>query len=119
MALQLVTAAGGDGEVTLVSMAPNNEVSGLRTALAMGAAKAMLVSDPALAGTDSLGTAKGLAACIKRAEPDLVLTATESSDGYTGVLPEQLAALLGQASVAFANEVEVPDGKDPIERQTG
>ena len=44
MALQLVDAAGG-GEVTLISMAPNGEVSGLRTALAMGAAKAILVSD--------------------------------------------------------------------------
>ncbi|MCB1003818.1 MAG: electron transfer flavoprotein subunit alpha, partial [Acidimicrobiales bacterium] len=44
MALQLADAAGG-GEVTLVSMAPNNETAGLRTALAMGAAKAILVSD--------------------------------------------------------------------------
>ena len=61
MALQLVDKAGG-GEVTLVSMAPNNEVSGLRTALAMGAAKAILVSDPALLGSDALSTAKVLAA---------------------------------------------------------
>ena len=50
MALQLVDKAGG-GEVTLVSMAPNNEVSGLRTALAMGAAKAILISDPARASS--------------------------------------------------------------------
>ena len=49
MALQLVDTAGG-GEVTLISMVPNGEVSGLRTALAMGAAKAILVSDPALDG---------------------------------------------------------------------
>ncbi len=48
MALQLVDTAGG-GQVTLVSMAPNNEVSGLRTALAMGAESAVLVSDDALA----------------------------------------------------------------------
>ena len=48
MALQLVD---GDGEVVLVSMAPNNEVNGLRTALAMGADGAILVSDDALAGT--------------------------------------------------------------------
>src|SRR6187431_3777382 len=67
MALQLVTAAGG-GEVTLVSMAPNNETSGLRTALAMGAAKAVLVSDEALAGSDSLSTAKVLAKAIGRVE---------------------------------------------------
>src|SRR5437773_3313252 len=101
MALQLVDKAGG-GEVTLVSMAPNNEVSGLRTALAMGAAKAILVSDPALLGSDALSTAKVLAAAIGRANPDLVITATESSDGYTGTLPEQLAELLGLASVNFA-----------------
>ncbi len=66
MALQLVDTAGG-GEVTLVSMAPNNEVGGLRTALAMGAAKAVLVSDDALAGSDALGTAKVLAKAIERA----------------------------------------------------
>src|SRR5436189_4274106 len=66
MALQLVDKAGG-GEVTLVSMAPNGEVSGLRTALAMGAAKGVLVSDPALQGSDALTTAKVLAAAIKRA----------------------------------------------------
>src|SRR3954463_5273682 len=65
MALQLVDAAGG-GEVSLVSMAPNAEVSGLRTALAMGAARAVLVSDPALQGSDALSTAKVLAAAIKR-----------------------------------------------------
>ena len=94
MALQLVDTAGG-GEVTLVSMAPNSEVGGLRTALAMGAAKAILVSDPALAGTDALGTAKVLAAAIARVDgADLVLTATESSDGYTGTVPAQIAELL-------------------------
>ena len=63
MALQLVDAAGG-GEVSLVSMAPNGEVSGLRTALPMGAAKAVLVSDPSLQGSDALTTAKVLAAAV-------------------------------------------------------
>src|SRR5580658_8052602 len=75
MALQLVDAAGG-GDVTLVSMAPNGETSGLRQALAMGAAKAILISDPILAGTDALGTAKVLAAAIKLAELDMILAAT-------------------------------------------
>ena len=78
MALQLVDKAGG-GEVTLISMAPNSETSGLRTALAMGAAKAVLVSDDALKGAGALDTAKVLAAAIKRTEFDLVLAATESS----------------------------------------
>jgi electron transfer flavoprotein beta subunit len=117
MALQLADAAGG-GEVTLVSMAPNNETSGLRTALAMGAAKAILVSDDALSGAGALDTAKVLAAAIKRAEPDLVLAATESSDGYTGTVPEQVAALLELPSVTFAKHVEVADGTVKVQRQT-
>src|SRR5881397_1963143 len=117
MALQLVDASGG-GEVTLISMAPNNEVSGLRTALAMGAAKAILVSDPALEGSDALSTAKVLAKSIERAgDVDLVLTATESSDGYTGTIPAQVAELLGWPAVTFAKHVETGDGKVKVQRQ--
>ncbi len=117
MALQLAEAAGG-GTVSLVSMAPNNEVSGLRTALAMGAEQAVLVSDDALAGSDALSTAKVLAAAIARIEPDLVLAATESSDGYTGTVPEQIAAVMGLPSVTFAKEIEVGDGAVSVKRQT-
>jgi len=117
MALQLADKAGG-GEVTLVSMAPNGEVSGLRTALAMGAAKAILVSDDSLKGADALTTAKVLAAAIKRAEPDLVLAATESTDGYTGTTPVQVAELLGLPSVTFAKHVEVDGSTVKVNRQT-
>ena len=117
MALQLVDAAGG-GEVTLVSMAPNSEVNGLRTALAMGADNAILISDEALAGSDALGTAKVLAAAIARAEPDLVLAATESSDGYTGTVPEQIAELMGLPSVTFAKSIETTDSGVNVQRQT-
>src|SRR5260370_30083763 len=109
MALQLVDASGG-GEVTLISMAPNDEVSGLRTALAMGAAKAILVSDPALAGSDALSTAKVLAKSIERAgDIDLVLAATETTDGYSGTVPAQVAALLGWHALTFAKHVAVAD----------
>ena len=118
MALQLAEKAGG-GEVVLVSMAANGEVSGLRTALAMGAARAVLVSDDALAGSDSLSTAKVLAKAVERAGGiDLVLGATESTDGYTGTVPAQLAALLGWPSLTFAKHVELRDGKVTIQRQT-
>ena len=118
MALQLVSTAGG-GDVTLVSMAPNGETGGLRTALAMGAAKAILVSDDALSGSDALSTAKVLAAAIKRVEgADLVLAATEATDGYTGTVPEQLAELLGLPSITFAKKIEVSDGTVRVDRQT-
>src|SRR5207302_407221 len=117
MALQLADKAGG-GEVTLVSMVPNNEVSGLRTALAMGADKAILVSDPALKGSDALSTAKVLANAIKRVSPDLVIAATESTDGYTGTMPEQIAELLGFPSITFAKHIEIADGTAKVDRQT-
>src|SRR5437764_13482620 len=117
MALQLVDKAGG-GEVTLISMAPNSEVSGLRTALAMGAHKAILISDDSLKGSDALGTAKVLAAAVKRAEPDLVIAATESTDGYTGTTPVQIAELLGMPALTFAKHIEITDGTVKIDRQT-
>ena len=118
MALQLVGTAG-TGEVSLVSMAPNGEVSGLRTALAMGAAKGILVSDPELLGSDALTTAKVLAAAIgKLGGADLIIAATESSDGYTGVVPEQIAEVLGLPSVTFAKSVEVSGDGLKVQRQT-
>ncbi|MGI8709755.1 MAG: electron transfer flavoprotein subunit beta/FixA family protein [Acidimicrobiales bacterium] len=118
MALQLADKAGG-GDVTLVSMAPDGEVSGLRTALAMGAAKAVLVSDEALAGAGALDTAKVLAAAIGRVEgADLILAATESSDGYTGTVPEQVAAIMDLPSITFAKEVEIAEGSVKVRRQT-
>jgi electron transfer flavoprotein beta subunit len=117
MGLQLVERAG-DGEVVLVSMAPRAEVGGLRQGLAMGAGRAILVSDDVLAGSDALATAKVLAAAIARVEPDLVIAATESTDGYTGTTPVQVAELLGLPSISFARRVEVIDGTLRAERQT-
>jgi electron transfer flavoprotein beta subunit len=117
MALQLADKAGG-GEVTLVSMAPNNTKDGLRTALAMGAAKAVLVSDDALKGSGALETAKVLAKAIQRTEFDLVLAATEASDGYTGTVPEQIAAILDLPSITFAKHIEVDGSTVKVQRQT-
>jgi electron transfer flavoprotein beta subunit len=117
MALQLAEQSGG-GEVTLVSMVPNGETAGLRTALAMGAAKAILVSDDALKGADALTTAKVLAAAIKRADGELILAATESSDGYTGTTPVQIAELLGLPSITFAKAVSIDGSTVKVDRQT-
>jgi electron transfer flavoprotein beta subunit len=117
MGLQLVDAAG-EGEVTLLSMVPGFETSGLRQALAMGAARALVVSDPALGGSDALSTAKVLAAALAATEFDLVIAATESTDGYTGTMPVQLAELLGLPSVTFAKAVRVVDAVLEVERQT-
>lgn len=118
MALQLVDAAGG-GEVSIVSMAPNGEVSGMRTALAMGAAKGVLVSDAELAGSDALTTAKVLAAAAQKlGAADLIIAGTESSDGYTGTVPEQMAEVMGLPSITFAKSVTVDGGTVKVNRQT-
>ena len=117
MALQLVDKAGS-GEVTVVSMGSATDVAGLRNALAMGAARAIIVSDDTLRGTDALGTAKVLAAVISRVQPDLVLAATESSDGYTGTTPVQIAELLGMPSITFAKAVSVEGSTLKVDRQT-
>jgi electron transfer flavoprotein beta subunit len=117
MALQLVDKAGA-GEVTVVSMGSSADVAGLRNALAMGASKAVIVSDDALRGSDALGTAKVLAAVIGRSPFDLILAATESSDGYTGTLPVQVAELLGLPSVTFAKAVSVEGTTLKVSRQT-
>lgn len=117
LGLRLAEASGG-GEVVLVSMAPRSETSGLRTALAMGAARAVLVSDPALAGSDALSTAKVLAGALRRVGPDLVLAATESTDGYTGTVPAQVAELLGLPSVTFAKSIALEESQVVVQRQT-
>ena len=85
-ALKLVEAAG-EGEITLLSMAPTNAPETLRKALAMGATRAVHVTDPALAGSDHVSTAKVLAAALGTLEYDMVFAGIDSSDGVGGVVP--------------------------------
>jgi electron transfer flavoprotein beta subunit len=114
--LRLVEAHGG--EVRVVSMGPERALDAIRKALAMGAARGVLVTDDGLGGSDALTTAKVLAAAIGREPFDVVITATESTDGYTGIVPQALAELLGVPAVTFASGV-VSDGTAlTVTRQT-
>src|SRR5260370_11099296 len=114
--LQLKEAHGG--EVILVSMGPERARDAIRKGLSMGADRAVLVTDPALAGADALTTAKVLAAAIKQEQPDLVICATESYDGSTGMVPPMLAELLGFPQLTFAKKVEVDGSTIKVHRQT-
>jgi len=114
----LQLAESNDGTVTLFSMSPAGSLQGIRQALAMGADKAVIIDDATLRGSDSLATAKVLAAAIEREGFDLVVTGTESTDGYTGVMPQQLAQLLDVPALTFANAVEVSGANVEIHRQT-
>lgn len=116
MGLQLTQAS--EGTVTLVSMGPAGNGQGIRQALAMGADQAILIEDDSLRGSDALATAQVLAAAIKRQDFDLVIAGTESTDGYSGVLPQMLSELLDVPALTYATHVEAGDGKVKIHRQT-
>jgi len=116
LGLQLAEATGGS--VTLISMSPAGNLQGIRQALAMGADKAVVVNDPALRGSGALVTARVLAAAIAREEADLVITGTESTDGYAGVVPQMIAELLDLPAVTFARKVTLDGATLRVERQT-
>jgi electron transfer flavoprotein beta subunit len=116
LALQLAEAAGG--EVTVVSMGPDEALAGVQRALAMGAHKAVLIADPSLRGADALVTARVLASAIARQDADLVIAGVESTDGYTGTVPVTVAELLGIASVTAVRKLDVDGDGFRVERQT-
>jgi len=84
----------------------------------MGADAAVVIDDEALRGAEALLTAKVLAAAIGREQFDLVIAGTESTDGYSGVVPQQMAELLGMPALTYARKVTVADGAATIEQQS-
>src|SRR5262249_15169910 len=107
-----------EGQVTVVTMGMPNAVDEIRKALAMGAERGILISDPALAGSDALATAKALAAAIQKEQFDLVICAAESTDSYSGLVPGMLAQILGFAPLTFAKELSIDGNTATIHRQT-
>jgi electron transfer flavoprotein beta subunit len=116
LALQLAESSGG--EVTVVSMGPDDALAAVQRALAMGAHRAVLVTDDGLRGADALVTARVLAAAIGRTTYDLVIAGSESTDGYTGTVPVTVAELLDLPSVTAVRKLEADGGGFRIERQT-
>jgi electron transfer flavoprotein beta subunit len=106
------------GTVVLITMGISDVTIGIRNALAMGATSAVHILDDAVAGSDTLATAKLLAAAIKKQPFDLVICATESSDSYSGIVPGQIAHLLGVPPVTFAKEIAIDGSKITIKRQS-
>jgi electron transfer flavoprotein beta subunit len=108
----------GNSELTAVSMGPASAQEAMRRALAMGVDRAILVTDPALAGSDAIGTARVLAAVLKKEGAELVLCSTESADGYTGMVPAGIAEFLGLPQLTFAREIKIEGSKAVIKRVT-
>jgi electron transfer flavoprotein beta subunit len=117
-ALRLRDGAGDEGEVVLVSMGPPNAADAIRKALAMGADRAVLVSDPDAAGSDLVATSAVLAAALEREGPDLVLFGQQAGDSDGAVLWAAVADRLRRPVISQAAELTVSDGKITGKRQT-
>ena len=116
MGLQIAQA--NEGSVTLVSMGPTGNAQGIRQALAMGADKAVIIEDDGLRGSDALTTARVLAKAIANEGYDLVIAGTESTDGYSGVIPQMIAELLDAPALTYATSVNADGSTVTIHRQT-
>src|SRR3954471_1625745 len=113
-----VKESSGDGEVVLVSLGPQTALDALRKGLAMGADRAVLVSDDAVAGSDLVATSLALAKALEREAADLILFGQQASDSDGAVLWAAVADRLRVPLVSQAAELSVADGKARVKRQT-
>ncbi len=113
-----VKEAGGDGEVVLVSLGPASALDSLRKALAMGADRAVLVTDEAAAGSDLVATSRALAAVLEREGAELVLFGQQANDSDGAVLWAAVAERLRRPVISQVAELTVSDGKVRGKRQT-
>ena len=115
-ALRIKESQGG--EVVLVSLGPGKAIESLRKALAMGADRAVLVSDEAAAGSDLLGTSYALAKALEREQADLVLFGQASNDADGAVLWAAVAERLQLPVVSQVASLALEDGSVSGKRQT-
>jgi len=115
-ALRLKEAQGG--EVVVASLGPAKAVDSLRKALAMGADRAVLVSDDAAAGSDLVATSYVLAKALEREEADLILFGQQSSDSDGAVLWAAVADRLRRPMVSQVAELTVDGDAVTGKRQT-
>src|SRR6266480_7518623 len=116
-ALQLKDATG-EGEVVVVSLGPAKAQDALRKALAMGADRAVLVTDEGAAGSDLVATSSVLAKALEREGADLVLFGQQARDSDGAVLWAAVADRLRLPVVSQAAEITHDGGKLTVKRQT-
>jgi electron transfer flavoprotein alpha/beta subunit len=115
-ALQLKEAYGG--KVTILSMGPPQAKDALKECLAMGADSAILVSDRAFGGSDTLATSYTLAAAVKKiGSYDIILFGKQAIDGDTAQVGPETAEHLGIAQVTYASKIEVSGNLARVERE--
>ncbi len=105
------------GEVVVCTLGPARATQAIKEALAKGADRALHLDDAAFANLDAHGTARALAAAIRRENPELVLTGLQSDDfgfAQTGVI---LAEMLGLPHSTIIMEIQVEDGRLKVKRE--
>ncbi len=105
MAVDLKAAA--DDTVVALSMGPPNAAEGLTQCYALGADRGILLSDRALAGSDTLATAQALALALQRESPDLIVCGRNSSDAETGQVGPEVAELMGLPHISNVRKLDV------------
>ncbi|MGY1847356.1 electron transfer flavoprotein subunit beta/FixA family protein [Blastococcus sp. SYSU DS1021] len=115
-ALTIKEAQGG--EVTVLTVGPDDATDAIRKALSMGADKAVHVSDEAIHGSDASQISAVLAAALQQLEYDLVMCGAEATDSQMSVMPALLAERLGIPQLSGARKVTIDGGTAKVERQT-
>jgi electron transfer flavoprotein beta subunit len=105
-------------EVVLVSVGPQAAVESLLTGLALGADRAVLVSDSEAAGSDLVATSKLLAAVLEREDPDLALFGQQSLDGSGGLLWAAVAERLAKPVISQAASLVLSGPSVAVTRQS-
>lgn len=117
-ALEAAGQLKGSGTVTVLTMGPKKLEAPLQELFARGADKAVLITDPAMAGADTYATATALAAAVQKLGPfDLILCGRRAIDGETGQVPGMLAAALGIPCVTNADSIRLCDDGIRVSRR--
>lgn len=103
--------------VTVISMGPPQAKEALREALSMGADEAILITDRAFAGADTLATSKALAGAINKiGEYDIIFAGRQAIDGDTAQVGPEIAEHLNIPQVTYVQEVKVEEGELYVNR---
>ena len=117
-ALRIKDDMGADNvEITVVTMGLPKAEDVLREALAMGADKAVLVTDRRLAGADTWATSQTIAAAIRKLDYDLIITGRQAIDGDTAQVGPQISEHLGLPLISYAEELKVEGDSVIVKRQ--
>ena len=101
--------SGPDDEVVVLTMGPPTAAEGLTTCLALGADRGVLITDRALAGSDTLATSRALAMALAREAPDLIICGRNSTDGETGQVGPEVAELMGLPHVSSIRRLNLSE----------